>query len=143
MPYDEENPPGTDYMEIPEELQTLSRQVIGAAIEVHRRLGPGMPEEACEGAMCIELTKRAIPFERQKIVEIRYHGVVVARAKFDLLVAGKLIVEIKSCETLAPVHRLQVLAYMRILKQPMGLLINFNVPILKQGIRRIIDTYPA
>jgi GxxExxY protein len=86
------------------------------------------------------LTSRAISYERQKPIEIIYKGISVARGKIDLLVEGKLVVEIKSCETLIPIHRLQVLTYMRIIKQPLGLLINFNVPVLKQGIRRIIDS---
>jgi GxxExxY protein len=140
MPYDGEIPPYGDLPEPPEELDRLARAVIGAAIEVHRQLGAGMPEEGYEGAMCIELTERGIAFERQKAVDIVYKGVCVAKGRIDLLVEGKLIVEIKSCEALAPVHRLQVLSYMRMIRQPLGLLINFNVPVLKEGIRRIISS---
>jgi GxxExxY protein len=139
LAYDDEISMGSEGAGISEELNELSRKVIGAAIEVHRRLGAGMPEKGYEGAMCVELTERGIPFERQKLIEIMYKGVLVARGRIDLLVAGILVVEAKSCEVIAPVHRLQVLSYMRIIRQPLGLLINFNVPILKEGIRRIID----
>ena len=142
MPYDEEVPPHGDLVEPPEELDRLARVVIGAAIEVHRRLGPGLPEEAYEGAMAVELTARALPFERQKRVEIVYKGVLVAFGKVDLLIAGKLVVEIKSCEALVPLFRMQTLSYMRLVNQPLGLLINFNVPVLKQGIRRVIASAP-
>ena len=143
MPYDEEIPPYGDLAEPPEELDRLARAVIGAAIEVHREFGPGLPEEAYEGAMAIELTARGIPFERQKRIEIVYKGVVVATGRIDLVVGGKLVVEIKSCETLVALHRMQTLSYMRLVNQPLGLLINFNVPVLKQGIRRVIATAPV
>lgn len=123
-----------------EELDMLARQVIGAAIEVHRQLGPGLPEESYEGAMDVEMTLRRIRFERQKRVEIVYKGVVVGRGKLDFLVGGKLVVEIKAVEVLLPLHRLQALSYMRVIGEVLGLLINFNVPVLKQGIRRIIAT---
>ena len=138
MPYDEEIPPYGELAEPPEELDRLARAVIGAAIEVHRRVGPGMPEVAYEGAMAVELAERAILFERQKLVDIVYKGVLVARSRIDLLVAGKLVVEIKSCETLTALHRLQTLSYMRLVNQPLGLLIDFNVPVLKLGIKRVI-----
>lgn len=140
MPYDDEIPPYGNLREPPKELDDLARAVIGAAIEVHRELGAGMPEEAYQRSMEVELSRRSIPFERQKRVEIHYKGVLVATGRIDLLVGGRLIVEIKACEGFAPVHRLQVLSYMRIIREPLGLLINFNVPLLKEGIRRIIDT---
>ena len=140
MPFDDELTPYDDRREPPAELDELARRVIGAAIEVHRELGPGLPEEAYVGAMAIELTARGISFERQRVVEIFYKDVLVARGRIDLPVAGILILEIKSIETLAPIHRLQVLTYMRILKQPLALLINFNVPVLKEGIRRVVLT---
>ena len=141
MPYDEEIPPYGDLPEPPAELDQLARDVIGAAIEVHRRFGPGLPEEAYEGAMAVELAARGISYERQKRVEIVYKGVVVATGRIDLLVAGKLVVEIKSCEALVPLHRMQTLSYMRLVNQPLGL-INFNVPVLKQGIQRVIAAAP-
>ena len=143
MPYDEEIPPGGELIEPPEELDRLAHAVIGAAIEVHRELEPGMPAHAYGGGIAAELTQRVIPFERQKSVEISYKGVLVATGKIDLLVAGRLVVEIKACESLLPLHRLQTLSYMRILGEPLGLLINFNVAILKQGVKRVIASHPA
>jgi GxxExxY protein len=138
MPYDDEIPPHGDLIEPPEELDRLARLVIGAAIEVHRELGPGVPEEAYQRGMEIELAARNIPFERQKAVDVLYKGIVVAKCKIDLVVGGKLVVELKSCDSIGPVQRLQTLTYMRLIRQPLGLLINFNVPVLKNGIRRII-----
>ena len=140
MPYDEEIPPRGDLIEPPQELDELARAVIGAAIEVHRQLGAGLPEESYEGALDVEMTSRGIRFERQKHVEIIYKGVVVGVGRIDFLVGGKLDVEVKSVEALLPIHRLQTLSYMRIVGQPLGLVINFNVALLKQGIRRIIAT---
>jgi GxxExxY protein len=90
--------------------------------------------------MEVELRMRGIPFERQKVIEIVYKGVVVAKGLIDLLVGGRLVVEIKSVELVIPLHRLQTLTYMRIIREPLGLLINFNVAILKEGIKRIIDS---
>jgi len=141
MPYDEEIPPGQDWTEPPKELDDLARAVIGAAIEVHKELGAGLPEEAYEGALAVELTARGIKFERQKRVEIMYKGARVARGRIDLLVGEKLIVEIKAVEVLLPLHRLQTASYMRVIGQPLGLLINFNVPLLKQGVSRVISTF--
>jgi len=138
MPFQDEITPYEDRYEPPAELDELAHRLIGAAIEVHRELGPGLPEEAYEGALAVELKARGISYERQKLVEIVYKGVPVGRGRVDLFVEGKLIVEIKSAEALAPVHRLQVLSYMRLLKQQLALLINFNIPLLKDGIRRII-----
>lgn len=140
MPYDDEIPPCGNYAEPPKELDDLARGVIGAAIEVHRELGAGLPEAAYQRAMEVDLARRNIPFERQKRVEIHYKGVLVATGRIDPLVGGMLIVEIKACDGWAPVHRLQVLSYMRIIGQPLGLLIKFNVPVLKEGIRRVIDS---
>jgi len=140
MPYEEEIPPWGDLIESPEELDRLAHSVIGAAIEVHRQLGPGLPEQAYQGGMEVELRIRGIPFERQKVIEIVYKGVVVAKGFIDLLVGGKLVVEAKSVELVIPLHRLQTLTYMRIIRQPLGLLINFNVAVLKEGIKRIIDS---
>jgi GxxExxY protein len=140
MPYDDEIAPHGNYASVSEELNSLSRAVIGAAIEVHRELGPGMPEEAYMNGMAIELGLRKIGFEREKRVDIVYKGVIVAKGRIDLLVEGRLVVEAKCVDAIGPVHRLQTLKYMRIINQPLGLLINFNVPALKLGIKRIIDT---
>ena len=140
MPYEEEIPPGGCFAEPSPELNALAYQVLGAAIEVHRQLGPGLPEQAYQGAMEVELSARSIPFERQKTVDIVYKGVVVAKGKIDLLVGSALVVELKAVEVIVAIHRLQTRSYMRIIHQPLGLLINFDVALLKEGIKRIIDT---
>jgi GxxExxY protein len=107
MPYDEEIPPWGNLIEPPEELDRLAHAVIGAAIEVHRQLGPGLPEQAYQGGMEVELRVRGIPFERQKVIEIVYKGVVVAKGMIDLLVGGKLVVEVKSVDLIIPLFRLR------------------------------------
>src|SRR5438874_7183334 len=126
MPYEDEIPPYGDLAEPPPELDRLAREVIGAAIEVHRHLGPGLPEEAYEVAVDVELSRRRIPFERQKLVDVLYKGIVVAKGRIDLLVGGRLVVELKSCDSISPIFRLQARSYMRILHEVLGLLINFN-----------------
>lgn len=143
MPYDEEIPPDGDLAVPSELLNDLSYRVIGAGIEVHRHLGPGLPEEAYQHGMEIELGLRGIPFEPQKIVDVYYKGHLVAKTKIDLVVGGVLVVEIKSVAAILPTHRLQTRTYMRIIRQPLGLLINFDVPVLKEGIKRIIDSEPV
>ena len=141
MPFEDEITPYEDLQEPLPELDALVRAVIGAAIEVHRHLGPGLPEEPYQVAMELELSARGIPYERQKPVNISYKGIIVGRGKIDLLVAGRLVVELKSVESLAPVHRLQTRTYMRIVHEVLDLLINFNVPMLKDGVRRVIETH--
>ncbi|HEX4794853.1 MAG TPA: GxxExxY protein [Humisphaera sp.] len=142
MPYEDEIPPHGNLMDVSEELNLLSHAVIGAAIEVHRHLGPGLPEEVYERAMDVELSLRGIPFERQKPIEIVYKNVVVGRGKIDLLVGGRLVVEIKTVDALIAKHRLQARSYMRVIHEALGLLINFDVVLLKDGIRRVIDSDP-
>lgn len=125
-------------MEPDKELDQLAHEVIGAAIEVHRILGPGFLESVYEEALCIELTLRGIPFERQYAISLDYKEHLVGESRLDLLVAGKLIVELKSVDELAPIHFSQVISYLKATSHKLGLLINFNVPILKEGIKRII-----
>ena len=120
------------------ELDGLARQVIGAAIEVHRHLGPGLLEEVYEEALCMEFDLRKIPFMRQERVGISYKGRPVGKGKLDLLVGGRLIVELKSVEKLAPIHSAQIISYLRMTRRMLGLLINFNVPVLKEGIKRVV-----
>jgi GxxExxY protein len=120
------------------ELTELSRKVIGAAIEVHRYLGPGYLEVAYESALAVEFELREIPFRRQFPVSLTYKGIVVGAQRLDFLVDEQLVVEIKSSDSLAPVHRAQVMAYLKAGDYQLGLLINFNVELLSQGIRRVI-----
>ena len=120
------------------ELDRLARLVIGAAIEVHRQLGPGLLEDVYERALCIEFDLREIPFRRQPGVGITYKGKPVGKGKLDLLVGERLIVELKAVERLAPIHSAQMISYLRMTKRNLGLLINFNVPMLREGIKRVV-----
>ncbi|MGA2582630.1 MAG: GxxExxY protein [Tepidisphaeraceae bacterium] len=128
--------------EVDAELDRLSYEVIGAAIEVHRALGPGYLESIYEEAMCIELKLRGIAFERQSAVPIAYKGVSIGQHRLDLLVEGKLIVEIKTVESLAPIHSAQAISYLKATGHHLALIINFNTTVLKDGIKRIIRTQP-
>jgi GxxExxY protein len=115
----------------------LSREVIGAAIEVHRHTGPGMLEEAYEECLCHELVIRNIPFLRQHPVCIDYKGKVIDSAyKIDILVDDLVIIELKSVKELADVHEAQLMTYLRLHHRWLGLLMNFNVPVLRDGILR-------
>lgn len=120
------------------ELDQLAHAVIGAAIEVHRALGPGFLESVYEEALSFELEQRAIPFTRQHIISVSYKGRPVGEGRLDMLVAGWLVVELKAVDVLAPIHMAQVISYLKATGHKLGLLINFNVPILKQGIRRVV-----
>ncbi len=122
--------------------QSLSRKVIGAAIEVHRTLGPGFAESVYDRALCVELELRQIPFRRQVPVVAEYKGHCVGRSQLDLLVDERLVVELKAVEALMPVHRAQLLSYLRVVRCQVGLLINFNVEALREGVRRIVLSDP-
>jgi GxxExxY protein len=123
--------------EIDRELDKLAHAVIGAAIAVHRALGPGFLEGMYEEALCIELDARSIPYARQVSVVAMYRGKPIGTGKLDLLVGDRLILELKAVDALAAVHEAQALAYLRMTGKRLALLINFNVPVLKEGIRRI------
>ena len=122
------------------EVERLAHAVIGAAIEVHRLMGPGLPESAYELALCHELALRDIPHVRQSEVPLVYKGKSVGRGYVDVLVAGRLVVELKACEPSPKLHRAQVVAYLCALNLPLGLLINFNVSSLQEGLKRVINT---
>ena len=123
-----------------EGMNELTGAVIGAAIEVHRVLGAGFLESVYEEALAMELELRGIGFSRQKVVAVTYKGRRIGEGKLDLLVANTLIVGLKAVANLTPIHEAQVLSYLKMTRYPLGLLINFNVPLLKDGIRRIILT---
>ncbi len=123
-----------------DELNDLSGRVIGAAIEVHRVLGPGLLETAYEECLAHELKNARIRFARQVPLPIEYKGAQLdASYRLDLVVDRTIVVELKSIETLLPVHQAQMMTYLRLSKLPLGLLINFNVPSLRLGIKRIIN----
>ena len=119
--------------------QALTEQILGAAIEVHRFWGPGLYEEIYERSLCAELTLCKIAFEKQLPLPLLYKGIAVgADLRLDLWVDRKVVVEIKSVTELLPVHEAQLLTYLRLTKSPVGLLINFNVAVLKNGIKRLV-----
>lgn len=121
------------------DLDALVNRVIGAAIEVHRVLGPGFLESVYEAALCAELEERGIPYARQAVVEVSYKGRPVGESRLDLLIDHRLILELKATDALAPIHVAQVLSYLRATNLHLGLLINFNVPRLRDGgIKRVI-----
>ena len=115
----------------------LTREIIGAAIEVHRHLGPGLLESAYQQCLARELTLRGIPYKYEWPLPLEYKGLHLRCGyRIDFLVANSIVVETKSVESIAPVHQAQLLTYMRVGGWKVGLLINFNVLILKNGIRR-------
>jgi GxxExxY protein len=121
------------------ELDALVSRVIGAAIEVHRVLGPGFLESVYEAALCEEFEQRSISYTRQAVVEVSYKGRIVGESRLDLLVERRLVVELKAIDALAPIHMAQVLGYLRATDFHLALLINFNVPRLRDGgIKRVI-----
>ncbi len=123
-------------------MDELAHTVIDAAIEVHRVLGPGCLEGVYEEALAVELGLRNVPFERQKGLSMDYKGHSVGESRLDFLVGGLLVVELKAVDALAPIHTLQVISYLKAVGSPLGLLINFNVPVLKSGIQRIVLSSP-
>jgi GxxExxY protein len=116
-------------------LEHLAHVVIGAAIEVHRELGPGYLESIYEKAMAIELSLRGIPFAQQFDVPVGYKGQKVGTGTLDFFVADQLVVELKAVDALRPVHTAQLMSY---LKDTLGLLINFNVTAIRNGLERIV-----
>ena len=115
----------------------LSKCIIGAAIEVHRTLGPGLLEEAYEECLCRELELQGIAFRRQVPIDIDYKGRVVRNAfRLDLLVEELVIVDLKSIDRYHPIHEAHILTYLRLAERWLGLVINFNMPVLKDGIMR-------
>ena len=121
-------------------VDQLARAVIGAAIEVHKVLGAGFLEAGYEEALCIELALRGVAFERQKPIALTYKGQPVGEARLDLLVGGELILELKAVERIHPIHKAQVINYLRATGCQLGLLLNFNVEQMREGIDRIILT---
>jgi GxxExxY protein len=119
------------------EINDLTRQIIAAAIEVHREIGPGLLESSYQMCMRRELTLQGIPFEYEKALPVTYKGIQLdCGYRIDLLVAGTVVVEIKSVKAIDPIHEAQLLTYLRLGGWKVGLLINFNVPILIEGVRR-------
>ena len=119
------------------EEEALSGQVLAAAIEVHRALGPGLLESVYEECLALELLDREIPFQRQVPLPISFKGrTVECGFRMDLVVSRRIVIELKSVEKMQPVHEAQLLTYMKLAGLRVGFLLNFNVPVLKDGIRR-------
>ena len=126
-----------------EEINGLGEKVVGALIEVHRHLGPGLLESAYEAAFCHELTLRGIPFERQLPVPVEYKGIKLDAAfRLDVLVANTVMVELKAVAQMAPVFEAQIISHLKLLNKPVGYLANFHVKLMKEGIRRFAN-FPA
>ena len=127
-------------MELKERVDRITEGIIGSAIDVHRVLGPGLLESAYEACLAYELTQRGLPFERQKGLPVIYRDVRLdCGYRIDLLVEELVVVEVKVVEKLIPIHEAQLLSYLKLSGCPVGLLINFNVNVLKEGIRRMVN----
>ena len=117
--------------------------MIGAMIEVHRCLGPGLLESAYEACLCAELSERRIPFERQRPIAMTYKGALVECGyRLDLVVGADILVELKAVERLLPIHEAQVVTYLRLARLSVGLLVNFNTIVLRDGLRRLTAEHP-
>jgi len=125
-------------------LNDLTKIIIGAAISVHKELGPGLLESAYEACLAYELAERKLRIERQKSLPITYRGVQLdCGYRIDLLGESQVVVELKAVENLEPIHEAQLLSYLKLSRCEVGLLINFNVKVLKDGIRRFVNKFQA
>lgn len=121
----------------------ITEQILGGAIAVHRALGPGLLESTYEACLAYELVERRLRIDRQTALPVVYRGVRIdCGYRLDLVVEGTVIVEIKAVERLLPVHEAQILTYLKLSALPVGLLLNFNVPLMKDGIRRFVHDPP-
>jgi len=124
---------------LPLETEELSRQLVDSAFKVHQTLGPGLLESVYEACLCIELGKRGLSFKTQVSVPFKYEGVAVETGlRLDFLVGDRIVVELKSVDKLLPIHQSQLLTYLKLSNLRLGLLINFNVVLFKQGVQRVI-----
>lgn len=124
------------------DLDRIAKEIIDSAYKVHCSLGPGLLESVYEACMAHELTKRGFPVEMQKPQPVVYAGVEIeAGYRLDILVDEKIIIELKAVDQLLPIHQAQLMTYLRLSGKNLGFLINFNVPIIKQGIRRIANNF--
>jgi GxxExxY protein len=122
----------------------LSREVIGACIEVHRHLGPGLLESVYEQCLAHELAMRGFEVHKQRQIPLNYKGLALdCGYRVDLVVNDQLLIEVKAVERLLPVHDAQVITYLKLTGLPLGLLVNFHVPALRHGIRRLINSSPT
>jgi iron complex transport system substrate-binding protein len=122
------------------ELDDITGTIVDASLQIHRDLGPGLLESVYENLLARALNKRGLQVEQQKLISFEYDGDVYNDGlRLDLLVEDRVIVELKSVEKLTPVHSKQLLTYLKLMQQPVGLLINFGAPTLKEGLHRIVN----
>ncbi|MCG2777961.1 MAG: GxxExxY protein [Desulfobacterales bacterium] len=122
------------------DINRLSSNIIGAAIEVHKTLGPGLLESAYEQGICHEMSLRRLSFERQKSLPVIYKGIKLdCGYRLDVVIQKAIILELKSCEKIEPIHRAQLLTYLKLSGLNLGLLLNFNVTVMRDGIVRIVN----
>lgn len=127
-----------------QETEKLASEVVDVLFTVHKELGPGLLESVYEECLAVELADRKLPFNRQMPVPVSFRGKNIEVAfRADLIVAGRLLVELKAVESLLPVHKAQAITYLKLLRLPLGLLVNFNVPLIKDGIKRVINSPSA
>ncbi len=127
------------YKDLPDELNLLSKQVVDSMFKVHQALGPGFLEKVYEECLCIEFSDRKIPYTRQSPVNLTYNDrPVPADFRLDMVVDGKILIELKTVEQLHPVHEAQIYSYLKMSGLPMAFLVNFNVPLIKDGIKRYV-----
>ena len=127
-----------------DELERIAKEVVDAAFAVHSALGPGLLESSYEMAFCHELKLRGIQFERQKELPVSYKGVSLdCGYRMDILVAGEIVIELKAVEQILAIHEAQLLSYLKHADKPLGFLVNFNVTLIKDGIRRRVLRLPS
>ena len=125
---------------VPQDVEALATATVNAALAVHRTLGPGLLESAYQECLAIELSLDGISVERERALPLVYRGHAIETAyRLDLIVGNKLLVELKAVDAIAPIHQAQVVTYLKLFDLPLGLLINFNVPLIKDGIHRILN----
>jgi GxxExxY protein len=124
------------------DINQLSNKIIGAAIEVHKTLGPGLLESIYEECLCHELNLRGFSIERQKLLPVSYKNKLLdSNFRLDIVVEESIIIELKSCEKIQPIHQAQLLTYLKLAGLSLGLLLNFNVPVLRDGIVRVVNKF--
>jgi GxxExxY protein len=124
--------------QLPDDLEDLIHRTIGCCIAVHRALGPGLLENIYSRGVCLELQATKIPYEAEKQIPVWYRGQLLCYQRLDLVVAEQIVVEIKAVDRFNPVHRAQLLSYLRVSNLRVGLLMNFNVPVLQDGLKRVV-----
>lgn len=124
------------------DVEELARATVDCGLQIHRSLGPGLLESVYEAVLEASLVRRGVPVARQKLIDIEYDGMILRDSfRADLLVGGRLIVEVKSVERLAPIHAKQLLTDLRLTRQPLGLLMNFAAPTFREGLKRIVNNH--